>query len=93
MRLSKLLEGVEAQIEGSDPEIVEVRDDATAVRPGDLFVAISGRGDGQAAIKEAAERGARAIVIEWPVPFPGARVLVPSAVEAWTRIEANARKP
>ncbi len=91
MRLSKLVEGVEAQIEGSDPEIVEVRDDAGAVQPGDLFVAVSGRSDGHAAIKEAAERGARAIVIEWPVPFPGARVLVPSTIEAWAQITANHR--
>lgn len=86
MRLSKLLAGVEAQLEGSDPEITGVRDDAASVQPGDLFVAVAGNHD---AVKEAAERGARAIVIEWPVPFPGARVLVPSASEAWTQIQAN----
>jgi UDP-N-acetylmuramyl tripeptide synthase len=89
MRLSQLLHGVEAQIEGSDPEIVDVRDEVGAVQPGDLLVVRSGRGAAQASIKEAVERGARAIVVEWPVPFAGARALVPSTDEAWTQIVAN----
>jgi UDP-N-acetylmuramyl pentapeptide synthase len=91
--LSKLLEGVDAQLEGSDPDIAEVRDDPAHVMPGDLYVAVLGPGDdGHARVKQAAERGARAVIIEWPVVFAGARVLVPSAVEALQQIRANQKR-
>ena len=93
MRLSKLLVGVDAQLEGSDPEIAEVRTDPEAVQPGDLFVAVRGSStDGHAFVKRAAERGARAIVVEWPMQFAGARVLVPSTAAALPLIVANQKR-
>src|SRR5262245_39406349 len=94
MRLSKLLQGVDGQLEGNDPEIGEVRTAPEAVHPGALCVARRGpMSDGHAFVKRAPERRARAVVIEWPMQFPGARVLVPSAEQALEQITANWRPP
>jgi UDP-N-acetylmuramoyl-L-alanyl-D-glutamate--2,6-diaminopimelate ligase len=43
--------------------------DSRVVKPGDVFVALKGqRADGTAFVRQAAERGAAAIVSEWPAP-------------------------
>jgi UDP-N-acetylmuramoyl-L-alanyl-D-glutamate--2,6-diaminopimelate ligase len=66
-----------ARAAGADPpppaaagvEIRGIAEDSRAVRPGDLFVALPGtRTDGHEFAREAAERGAAAIVAEEPVP-------------------------
>ena len=107
MKLAALLDGVtDAALDGDrDVEIAEVRDDSRLVAPGDLFVAVPGTAaDGGAFVADAALRGARALVIEGPLPagrglpavealvpssFTGAIVRVPSARRALARIAAN----
>src|SRR4029434_1080845 len=93
MLLAELLKGVETAKPPGDLEIAEVRDDSRAVGPGDLFVALPGQTvDGHDFLRAAAERGARAAVVERDVPdslFPGARVRVPSAACALGQIAAN----
>src|SRR5947208_13294320 len=96
MKLAELLRDVPViAIEGgsADVEIAEVRDDSRAVRPGDLFVAVRGQTvDGHAYLAAAAERGARAAVVEAGVSretFGGVRVQVPSTAKALGLIAAN----
>ncbi len=70
--------------------------DSRQVRPGDLFVAIRGaRADGHAYAREAAARGAGALLGErrpadLPPAFPA--VIVPQSVEALRRFGAAAKK-
>jgi UDP-N-acetylmuramyl-tripeptide synthetase len=90
MRLSALLSGTGGKLSGGDPEIAEVRDDSRQVGAGDLFVAVRGQTvDGHAFVAAAAEKGARAVVVERPVEFAGAQVIVPSAAKALGLIAAN----
>jgi len=65
MRLSELLAGLApvGDGEGADVEIEGITVDSRRVRPGDLFVALSGqRTDGARYVGEAVRRGARAVV-------------------------------
>gem|GEM_PF-2768406 len=67
MRLSKVLEGVVHSRVGvpGDPEICGVAYDSRQVKPGFLFVCISGfKTDGHLFVKDARERGAAAILAE-----------------------------
>lgn len=67
MRLSKVLEGVGCSMRGvpGDPEISGVAYDSRQVKPGFLFVCISGfKTDGHLFINDAVEKGAVAIVAE-----------------------------
>ncbi len=92
MKLNELLRGVEAlEISADlDREICDVTCDSRKVRPGSLFVAVSGfAADGNRFIPMAMDRGAAVIVTarrpEAPVPY----VLVPSDRLALALIGAN----
>ncbi|MBR1660003.1 MAG: UDP-N-acetylmuramoyl-L-alanyl-D-glutamate--2,6-diaminopimelate ligase [Oscillospiraceae bacterium] len=69
MKLSELLEGIEI-VElhaGPDMEITDISYDSRAVKPGELFAALSGfTADGHRFIPMAAERGAAAVLCERP---------------------------
>ena len=60
---------------------VDVHDlayDARVVEPGALFFCVPGsRADGHDFAAEAVERGAVALVVEWPLPLPVPQVVVP----------------
>ncbi len=67
MRLFALIEGIEYQVlHGSvDVEVHEIRYDSRLVRPGDLFVSISGfRRDGHDFLRAAWAAGAVAAMVE-----------------------------
>jgi len=71
MKLSKLLESIqEITITGnSDIEVTGISTDSRKVRPGDLFIAVSGTvEDGHRYIGDALERGAVALAGETPPP-------------------------
>lgn len=95
MRLAQLLEGVDvvAVDDGTlDVDVVEVRDDSRAVGRGDLFVATRGQTvDGHAFLRDAAERGAVAAVVDADAAegFGGVRVRVRSSTAALPIIAAN----
>lgn len=83
MRLSALLSEVqvkEAFGPARDPEIAQVTSDSRQVRPGALFVAVTGENhDGHAFLGEAAARGAAAAIVEqvepaFPLSLPVVRV-------------------
>jgi len=84
MRLSILAKEIGAPVRGGgDPEIRDVRLDSRQVEPDDLFVAISGAAaDGARFVRDAIDRGARAVV--WsgdePLAVPTLRVPDPRAV-------------
>jgi UDP-N-acetylmuramoyl-L-alanyl-D-glutamate--2,6-diaminopimelate ligase len=93
MRLTRLMAALPAVLGrvGGDIEVHGVAADSRRVRPGDLFVAISGINvDGHHFIAEAVREGAVAVVGERPPQeFPGlpwgtfTYVRVPNAREAW----------
>lgn len=75
MRLSALLEGLQATHVQGDPatEVAGVQHDSRRVRPLDLFACIPGqRADGHAFIGQAVAGGATAILVEREGPFPAA---------------------
>ena len=91
MQLRDLLAGLpDARVRGqSDIEISSLAYDSRAVRPGSLFVAISGfHVDGHQFIEQAIERGAAAIVAEREVPAGVPLALVGSARTALAPIAA-----
>jgi UDP-N-acetylmuramoyl-L-alanyl-D-glutamate--2,6-diaminopimelate ligase len=78
MRLSKVLEALggslKKYINDADPELTGIEMDSRKVKPGDLFVAISGfQIDGHQFIQEAIEKGAAAVIgeneLELAVPY------------------------
>ncbi|MEK6606531.1 MAG: UDP-N-acetylmuramoyl-L-alanyl-D-glutamate--2,6-diaminopimelate ligase [Myxococcota bacterium] len=92
MRLGELLRDIAIESLDGDPElaIAEVRDDSRLVGAGDLFVALPGLTvDGHDFVRQAAARGAAAVVTERPVEFPGAVARVASAARALGGIAAN----
>ena len=70
MYLEKVLAGLEYRIIGSgDLEIQGISYDSRTIKPGDLFVAISGlKVDGHNFIEDVARRGAAAVLVEQPTP-------------------------
>ncbi len=92
MRLVNLLDGIgEHRIVG-DPEVDvgALCDDSRAVRPGDVFVALSGQtADGHAFLPNVAAAGAAAVIVERPVDFAGTQVIVPSTSVILSRLAAN----
>lgn len=73
MLLTDLLERLEYEVvQGSDvAEITELTNDSRRVVPGSVFVCISGAvSDGHAYVKEVAEKGAAAVVVEKQVEAP-----------------------
>ncbi len=73
MILTDLLERLEYEVvQGSDvAEVTELTNDSRKVVPGSVFVCISGAvSDGHAYVKEVAEKGAAAVVVEKQVEVP-----------------------
>lgn len=73
MRLTDLLERLEYEVvQGSEKaEVTELTNDSRKVVPGSVFVCISGAvSDGHAYIKEVAEKGAKAVIVEKQVEAP-----------------------
>lgn len=70
VRLSELLAGLEvAPLQrGADPLVQGLAYDSRRVQPGDLFICLRGaRDDGHRHAREAASRGAVAVLVERPV--------------------------
>ncbi len=91
MHLRDLLAGLpDARLRGrSDVEISSLAYDSRAVRPGSLFVAISGfHVDGHQFVEQAIERGAAAVVAERELPTAVPLALVGSARTALAPIAA-----
>src|SRR5712691_12764967 len=83
MKLADLARGVPgAKLEGNgDVDVTGIAYDSRRVKPGDLFVAVSGlRDDGHAFAADAVKKGAVAVALERPVPMPAGTpvLLVPS---------------
>ena len=77
MRLNELCQIVQGELQGEDVAFATVSIDTRTLKPGDLFIAISGqRFDGHDFVNAAAERGACAAIVEHPVdsPLPQVRV-------------------
>ena len=73
MRLTDLLERLEQEVvQGSEKEeVTELTNDSRKVVPGSAFVCISGAvSDGHAYVKEVAEKGAKAVIVEKQVEAP-----------------------
>ena len=73
MRLTDLLERLEYEVvQGSEKaEVTELINDSRKVVPGSVFVCISGAvSDGHAYVKEVAEKGAKAVIVEKQVEAP-----------------------
>ena len=73
MKLTKLLERLDYKVvAGSDNiEITELVNDSRKVVPGSVFVCISGAvSDGHQYVKDVAERGAAAVIVEKDVEVP-----------------------
>ncbi len=85
MRFDQLLKGMACRRIGpaGNPLIRGVCYDSRRVRPGDLFVALTGRkADGHDFIPQVAAAGAVAVLAERPVESPAPAALVPSTLEA-----------
>jgi len=83
MKLADLAKGVPgATLEGGgDVEVIGIAYDSRRVKPGDLFVAVSGlHEDGHAFAADAVAKGAVAVALERPGPVPAGTpvLLVPS---------------
>src|SRR5258707_1991117 len=80
MKLADIARGVpDSRLEGDgDVDVTGIAYDSRRVKPGDLFVAVSGlREDGHAFAADAVKRGAAAVALERPGPMPaGTSVLV-----------------
>lgn len=75
MRLSALTRGFTIRGGSGDPEITLVTEDSRRVRPGALFVAITGTSlDGHNFIQQALDRGAAAVVLERLEALPSSSV-------------------
>ena len=85
MRLSELLKETDVEI-SDDREIVELTDNAAAVRPGWGYVCRVGtQYDGHAFAAEAAKRGAAAIFTERPLGLDG-EIHCRSTADLWPRL-------
>ncbi len=83
MRLTELVEPLSARLVGDDAVFDAVSTDSRAIRPGDLFVALTGpRFDGHTYLADVAAQGAVAALVERHV----ADIALPQLVVADTRI-------
>ncbi|HEY8531029.1 MAG TPA: UDP-N-acetylmuramoyl-L-alanyl-D-glutamate--2,6-diaminopimelate ligase [Limnochorda sp.] len=92
MKLSTLIEGLPGaqRVGAGDPDVRRVRYHSQQVEPGDLFVCVRGfRHDGHQFAREAARRGAVALLVEEPLPIDLPQVLVASTRAAMGRIAAR----
>lgn len=91
MKLQSVLEGLDYQLRGSSPEIDGLSYDSREIRPGDLFVAISGlKADGHDFVEQAAQKGAAAVLVERWLPELGlTQVLVPNSRYALGVVSGN----
>ncbi len=92
MKLSQLLKNVAViRIDGTDRlEISGIAFDSRAVKPGNLFICITGfQTDGHAYAQAAAEKGAIAIVAERPVDVGVSCILVENSRKALAEIAAE----
>lgn len=98
MRFSTLLENAAVKFErcastqpavGNDPEIHAVHYRSQSVKPGGLFVAISGHtADGHAYIADAVSRGAAAVIAQQPVQTEVACARVTDSRKALAKVSA-----
>lgn len=89
MKLSTLMQGIEAEGICPDMEISRVTCDSRQVEEGGLFICIRGqRFDGHEHAAEALEKGAAAIIAERELPLGGV-IRVPDSREAYAKICAN----
>jgi UDP-N-acetylmuramoyl-L-alanyl-D-glutamate--2,6-diaminopimelate ligase len=93
MRLSALTRGLPLRPGAGDPEITLVTEDSRRVRPGAVFVAISGTSqDGHAFVRDALHLGAAAVVVERADAVPPtavAHAIVPSTRSVLARLAAR----
>lgn len=94
MKLAEILSGIDWRCTAGDPdpEIQGISHDSRQVRPGALFVCLTGRrADGRSYIPGALRNGARAVLVERPwQPVSGETVvLVPDARKALAICSAN----
>ncbi len=96
MKLSKLLEGIQAAKAGRDIDISAVQTDSRKCTPGSLFVAVEGNAaDGHKFIAKAVENGAAAVVYQNEGSFEKvsedrvAYIKVDSSRKALSRLAAN----
>ena len=84
MRLTDLLERLEYEVvQGSEKaEVTELTNDSRKVVPGSVFVCISGAvSDGHAYVKEVAEKGAKAVIVEKQVEAPDGVTVIHNAAK------------
>ena len=97
--LSRLVADLGGQLRGPDPDIVGAAIDSRSIRPGELFIALSGRRtDGHDFVTAARRAGAAAALLEravaeslpqWIVP-DGRRML--AALGCWVRRQCSATR-
>ena len=92
MKAETLLEGVKytTNTDISDMEISDICSDSRDVRPGDLFVALTGtKSDGKRFVREALEKGARAILTDTPLKDNAAQIITGDVRGAYARVCEN----
>jgi len=88
MKLADIAKGVPgARLEGNgDVEVTGIAYDSRRVKPGDLFVAVSGlREDGHAFAADAVTSGAVAVALERTGPMPPGTPVLLVRASAWRR--------
>ena len=86
MKLSQLMEHIDAVYEDGDREIAGITCDSRRVEPGWIFVCINGvQQDGHAYAPKAAQAGAVAVVTERDMGLPN-QIIVSSTRKAWANM-------
>lgn len=88
MRLSELIAGTGAEVRNfQDREIHGLEFDSRAVKPGTVFIALTGqRADGHAFVADARARGAVAVVVERPVSTDLTQIIYSDTRAAMARL-------
>ncbi len=88
MQLSELIAGTDAEVRNfQEQEIQGLEFDSRAVKPGTVFIALTGeRVDGHAFIADARARGAVAVVVERPVSTDLTQIIYPDTRAAMARL-------
>lgn len=94
MSLAEIRSALDLPAELADADITGACIDSRQCKPGDIFICIPGaRVDGHDYAKRAAEKGARAVLVQKDISEPGAAVLkVDDTVKALGRLAAYWRK-